>query len=620
MRAKTQGRIGFLALACLLPHALGYDSDDAVSSDLEVSDSEAQIPIGTIYHKKDIELSDLVDGDDGKYSYTLQDTRALVISLHIDKARLPAYCHLDISDGEGEQSKRFYGNADDLWGHEVFGDTAKIVVQCPKKLYDRAELHIDEYAVFYPYTSRENICGVDDTRNAVCYKDDKHNEYTAAQAVARLRFPGGACTGWLVKSTHKNMFITNNHCIASNDVALKAKLDFDYEEPDCKTSKKIKKIIPTVVEPKTLVFTDIGLDFTLIELKVTPGEDTPGDVFGELPLANKLVPVAGERLYIPQHPSGGPKRLGIKDTHEAVNGDCKVMELGNNDKFLYTCDTRPGSSGSPVLNNDNEVIGLHREGGDCSGNGAIQVIAFHDMITPYLNGWKSGDKCAPGHHKDDTEVQASCKECFGRNCVVNECVGSEMEHQRCTVCENGYKVANNGYGGKWCEVDCTHGTYYDLNEGECETCPKVENCVENKNACVGPNNKDQRCSICEDGYVVAVKSDGGHWCKRITNCNTGKYYNLDTGACATCPENRNCVENACLGSSNGNQRCNKCKTGYGLARNSDGGQWCKLNPCNPGTYKHKRKNKKNKCKKCPRINNCKEVRCTDRNHRWCESM
>ena len=44
-----------------------------------------------------------------------------------------------------------------------------------------------------------SICGADDKRNAICYKDSEPAIYNKAKAVARLLINGsGACTGWLV--------------------------------------------------------------------------------------------------------------------------------------------------------------------------------------------------------------------------------------------------------------------------------------------------------------------------------------------------------------------------------------------------------------------------------------
>jgi V8-like Glu-specific endopeptidase len=60
-----------------------------------------------------------------------------------------------------------------------------------------------------------------------------------------------------------------------------------------------------------------------------------------------------------QHPQGGPKQIALT-ANQVVN----VYEH----RLQYTTDTLPGSSGSPVFNDDWQVIAIHHAGGNLISN------------------------------------------------------------------------------------------------------------------------------------------------------------------------------------------------------------------------------------------------------------
>jgi V8-like Glu-specific endopeptidase len=62
-----------------------------------------------------------------------------------------------------------------------------------------------------------------------------------------------------------------------------------------------------------------------------------------------------DKVNIIQHPAGGPKQIAMND-NEVKYVDETVVQ--------YITDTLPGSSGSPVFNDDWQVIALHHSGGN----------------------------------------------------------------------------------------------------------------------------------------------------------------------------------------------------------------------------------------------------------------
>jgi hypothetical protein len=73
-----------------------------------------------------------------------------------------------------------------------------------------------------------------------------------------------------------------------------------------------------------------------------------------LRLSEAVAPAAGALAFLIQHPGGQRKRLAYV-RNQVTDVDERVLH--------YLSDTETGSSGSPVLNDDGRLIGLHRAGG-----------------------------------------------------------------------------------------------------------------------------------------------------------------------------------------------------------------------------------------------------------------
>jgi endonuclease I len=96
------------------------------------------------------------------------------------------------------------------------------------------------------------------------------------------------------------------------------------------------------------------LDFTLVAVQPVGTHGEPLSAFGFLELIEQDGKVVlGELVDVIQHPNGEPKQLALRE-NEIVDR----LEL-----FLhYETDTAPGSSGSPVFNDQWELVALHHSG------------------------------------------------------------------------------------------------------------------------------------------------------------------------------------------------------------------------------------------------------------------
>ena len=83
----------------------------------------------------------------------------------------------------------------------------------------------------------------------------------------------------------------------------------------------------------------------------------------EVLIAGAPAPKQYDRVYIIQHPQGREKKIGM--IHNVVVG---VTE----DVIQYRTDTEAGSSGSPVFNEQWQLVGLHHRWGSTVKGGRTE--------------------------------------------------------------------------------------------------------------------------------------------------------------------------------------------------------------------------------------------------------
>ena len=158
----------------------------------------------------------------------------------------------------------------------------------------------------------------------------------------------GFATGFMVSP---RLLLTNNHVFPSNDAARFSEIEFDYQ------NDRFGRPLPVLVyglEPDTFFATSPELDYSLVAV-------APRSISGQ-GLATyawtRLVPglgkaLLGDALNIIQHPRGETKQIALRSN--------ELIDVLDNFHH-YTTDTEPGSSGSPVFNDQWEVVALHHSG------------------------------------------------------------------------------------------------------------------------------------------------------------------------------------------------------------------------------------------------------------------
>jgi endonuclease G len=165
------------------------------------------------------------------------------------------------------------------------------------------------------------------------------------------RSPGrtaGFGTGFMVSP---RLLLTNNHVLGAPQDALYSEVEFDYQYD------RYGRLLPVVVyglEPQAFFLTDRELDYTLVAVREQSISNIPLKRYGWSRLiAEQGKALLGESLNIIQHPKGEAKQIVLRSN--------QLVDLL--DQFAhYVTDTEPGSSGSPVYNDQWEVVALHHSG------------------------------------------------------------------------------------------------------------------------------------------------------------------------------------------------------------------------------------------------------------------
>ncbi|MER7106245.1 trypsin-like serine peptidase [Streptomyces sp. NPDC000229] len=177
---------------------------------------------------------------------------------------------------------------------------------------------------------------------------------TAARSVGRVVSvasrrdpPVPLATGVLVAP---RLLLTNNHVVPGEVDASEAAVQFGFEVDEA--GRECEHVTCTLA-PEVCWFTDAELDFTVVAVADLRGRP-PGDAYGWVPLIEQTgKALKCEALNVIHHPGGDRKRVSIRENRMVAQDELWLR---------YASDTRKGSSGAPVFNDQWEMVALHRRG------------------------------------------------------------------------------------------------------------------------------------------------------------------------------------------------------------------------------------------------------------------
>ncbi len=224
----------------------------------------------------------------------------------------------------------------------------------------------------------ERIIGEDDLLGSKYLTDGAR----VGRAVGRVIDQGsgfGFGTGFLVSP---RLLMTNNHVLRTKSEAANSSIQFDYVD-GIETNPIVFKITPN-----DFFITNVSLDYTLVAIEEINVGGIRSDSRGWL----RLIPESGKTLVtenasIIQHPGGQTQKVALRNN--------RITDVV--DDFLhYESDTQPGSSGSPVCNDQWELSALHHAGvpkKDAAGKYLLKDGSIWDgsKSTVHLIAWVANE-------------------------------------------------------------------------------------------------------------------------------------------------------------------------------------------------------------------------------------
>ncbi len=185
----------------------------------------------------------------------------------------------------------------------------------------------------------------------------------------------GYATGFMVS---ERLLLTNWHVFKTAEAAQNGEVQFQYEYD---ASGRPKTPVIFKLAPEEFFFSHEPLDYCLIAVQ-------PIDVRGVSPLSaigyhflnpklGKLANEGQEFVNLIHHPDGDYMQLSIRE-----NKFVKIM----NNTLWYEADTSQGSSGSPVFNDQFQVVALHHMGVAKKSEDSKNYLDKDGEIIPVVDG------------------------------------------------------------------------------------------------------------------------------------------------------------------------------------------------------------------------------------------
>ena len=187
----------------------------------------------------------------------------------------------------------------------------------------------------------------------------------ASRRVGRILIDTGGAglkargTGFLIG---KGVVLTNEHVLRTKQQAAACSIQMDYEQ-----NRYAPNPQPQIFafEPDRLFLNNRDLDYAIVAVAPKSDKEAPIEGYGWLTLNDvqgKITVSAEDFVNIVQHPLGREKEVVVRD-NRLLDLSTSNQEPNSLGAFLhYEADTEKGSSGSPVFNDQWEVVALHHTG------------------------------------------------------------------------------------------------------------------------------------------------------------------------------------------------------------------------------------------------------------------
>ena len=309
------------------------------------------------------------------------------------------------------------------------------------------------------------------------------------------------------------VFITNNHLIGEDllnneDEKITIKIKEDNDMKNISFNNRMK-------------YTNKDYDVTIIEIKekdeihnfMELDERILNDIIDN---KNENVDYIDETIYIIQYPEG---KLSV--SYGILN---KIYE-DKKYNFLHKCCTKGGSSGSPILNMNNKIIGIHKEGNLINSNrGTFLDYPIKDFIKQNYDAYKNNqtnyNKSIDNNNKNKIKEHSSFN-------------NYNLKNNLCSLCKNLYDKDIHipfllGCGDTMCSK-CINYYQEVFKQGkiECPICDQYtySTKIENKKAYPNYTMKDKQSHEKEEFEIYIKCLDGERFSFKVTRSMTvGQLY------------------------------------------------------------------------------------------------
>jgi hypothetical protein len=213
------------------------------------------------------------------------------------------------------------------------------------------------------------------------------NEISASAAIST----GGSifCSGSMINNTAndgRNFFLTAYHCGVNSGAASSLVCYWNYDAVSCNSSSAPLNQFTTGATWRAGYSTS---DFTLVELNSTPNPSWGVNYAGW----SRATGNATSAVAI-HHPSGDSKKISFENqaTQTTGYGSSSQNSNGNHVRVVDWDQgtTEPGSSGSPLFDQNHRIIGqLHGGGAACGNN---QSDWYGRLLTSWTGGGSSNSR------------------------------------------------------------------------------------------------------------------------------------------------------------------------------------------------------------------------------------
>jgi hypothetical protein len=504
------------------------------------------------------------------WALTIITPGARALRVHLTGFSLPQNTAIYLYGENGQANGPYEGkgrNGDgDFWTRSITGEEGQILllyqghtpdVDLPKMSFSISEVAHIRGRPPRPETQNTDTWSCSD--NALCLVDascvNAGPAAPAEDAVAKMEWIKlpyvYTCTGGLLADTDSSSqipyFLTANHCFSSSIANLET--FFNYTTDSCNGTCPDNLFSDGTPPPAstvgiTVVATGKAGDFTLATLNQAPPAGATFLGWNNAPVAN----TDGARLYRISNPNFGPQVYSQHDV-DSSSPTCIGWPRGQR---IYSVDqtgaTMGGSSGSPVLNRNSEVVG--QLSGCCGYNCANPCDAgsnwtvdgalayYWDSVADFLD--PQGGDCTIDAECDDGQFCTGPETCNSGTCQSSgdPCGGGEICNETSDACEtpacNNDGTCEDGEDCNNCPNDCRSQSSGNPNSRYC---------------CDGalPSCGDGRCS--ENGWSCG---DGGTSCSIDSECDDGQFCNgaeiCSAGSCRPgsdpCQGQQGCDEGA----------------------------------------------------------------------------